>query len=50
LLGFEKNETVTVAKEDILSEFSTQTRRLRVWSILLTLQMPPWILFIYYAT
>jgi len=49
LLGFEKNETAAVANEDIVSEFSTKTRRLHVWSILLTLQVPPWILFIYYA-
>jgi len=30
LLGFERNETVAVANEDIVSEFSTQTRRLHV--------------------
>jgi len=41
LLGFEKNETAVVANEDIVSEFSTKTRRLYVQSILLTLQVPP---------
>jgi len=30
LLGFEKNETADVANEDIVSEFSTKTRRLHV--------------------
>jgi len=45
-----KKEIVAVASEDIVSEFSTKTRRLNVQSILLTLQVPPCILFIYYAT
>jgi len=30
LLGFEKTEIAAVANEDIVSEFSTKTRRLRV--------------------
>ena len=30
LLGFEKNETAAVANEDIVSEFSTKTRRVHV--------------------
>jgi len=30
LLGFEKNETAAVANENIVSEFSTKTRRLQV--------------------
>jgi len=41
LLGFQKNETDAMATEDIISEFSTQTRRLQVESFLLTLQVPP---------
>jgi len=41
LLGFEKNETAAVANENVVSEFSTKTRRLDVKNIFLTLQVPP---------
>jgi len=29
-LGFEKNETAAVANEDIVSDFTTKTRRLHI--------------------